>query len=78
MIQRACYVSCDNCGDPAEVTTDNDAKTARAIARRQKYTRERMDGAFVDLCPACAGTPTLTGERVRQWNYHMGLDPSTL
>lgn len=77
-ISRACYVSCDNCGDPAPVVTEASAVVARGAARAEGYVRQRVDGVMCDLCPACAGATTLDGDRVRPWNYNLRLDPSTL
>lgn len=75
-VRSAWYINCDNCGDPAEITTFGGATEARALASRQGYTRKKIDGRFVDLCPACTGIEVLTGEKVRDWNYNLGLSPS--
>lgn len=53
MISRACYVQCDQCGDPAEVSVEG-AKLARQYARAQGYTYSGR----LDLCPRCQGNPT--------------------
>ena len=47
MISKACYVQCDECGDPAEVAVGG-AKEAREFARQQGYLTGRRD-----LCPRC-------------------------
>lgn len=58
MISRACYIQCDRCGDPAEVSTEG-AKTARAFARQQGYERLKRgltEGPrWEDVCPRCLG-----------------------
>lgn len=55
MISTACYVQCDHCGDPAEVSTVG-AEIARAYAKQQGYVRLRVDGKLRDLCPRCRPT----------------------
>ena len=61
MISRACYVQCDHCGDPAEVSCTN-AKEARDFARQQGYKRVtvkrcdregRLLARQIDLCRGC-------------------------
>lgn len=60
MIAHLSYVMCDGCGSPAEPA--DDAKEARALARRQGFVRGALD-----LCPQCQGKswdpddPTRTG-----------------
>jgi hypothetical protein len=50
MMRRAWYVTCDGCGDPAQVDCFS-AKGARKLAQRTEgYIR--MDSQ--DLCPRCA------------------------
>lgn len=49
-IAKACYVICDKCGDPAEVSTEGDT-LARTYARQQGYTFK----GGKDLCPRCNG-----------------------
>lgn len=56
-IRRACYVACDECWDPAEIST-TDAEEARRYAARQGYVRIRRDGRLVDLCATCAAEAT--------------------
>lgn len=57
MISRLVYVCCDRCGTPASDGVVGDAKEARAIAKRQGFTRKpHPDPAMVgtiDLCPKC-------------------------
>lgn len=57
MIARACYVICDKCGDPAEVSTEG-AEVARAMARAQGFTRvtviEPNNIRRRDLCSRCS------------------------
>lgn len=50
MISKACYVQCDQCGDPAEISTEG-SKMARRYARAQGYTYNQGR----DLCPRCQG-----------------------
>lgn len=46
MISRACYVVCDVCHSPAEIST-NGAPEARDFARRQGFVRTGRH----DYCP---------------------------
>lgn len=48
MIAKACYVQCDLCGDPAEVSTDG-SRLAREYARQQGYIYVKRK----DICPRC-------------------------
>lgn len=50
MISRACYVTCDHCGNPADISCSG-AKDARRIARGEGFAR--VEGE--DLCPTCQG-----------------------
>ena len=56
MIARACYVTCDRCGDPAEVSTEG-AKLARRYAKHVGYVtlkRALPEGTKTeDVCPRC-------------------------
>ena len=52
MIATAHYVICDDCGDPAEVSTEG-VKTARAYAKDQGYARRYLNGKLMDFCPRC-------------------------
>lgn len=47
MISKACYVQCDECGDPAEIAV-NGAKEARELAWQQGYLTGKRD-----ICPRC-------------------------
>ena len=51
-ISKAWYVSCSDCGAPADITADS-AIAARRIAHREGFVRVRRDGFLADLCPAC-------------------------
>jgi hypothetical protein len=48
MISQACYVQCDICGDPAEVSTEG-YKVAREIAKYQGYIYVNKK----DICYKC-------------------------
>lgn len=52
-IAKACYVICDECGDPAAVSTEG-AKVARQYARQQGYTTKPKNDR--DLCSRCNKT----------------------
>lgn len=64
MISKACYVTCDNCGDPAGVSTEG-AKLARAYARAEGFVRVRVMGKMVDLCVRCRPEESVADERVQ-------------
>lgn len=56
MIARACYVMCDGCGDPAEISTSG-SKDARRLANAEGFVR--VDGR--DLCWRCRpAVPAMT------------------
>lgn len=58
MIARLSYVVCDVCnGYPAQPA--DEAREARAIARREGYTREHGN----DVCGRCNGTVDDHGNR---------------
>lgn len=62
-ISRAWYVSCDGCGDPAEVSTDSVAE-ARAIAVREGfYERTVAGGRKLWLCRLCKRAADRSGQR---------------
>lgn len=57
MIARACYVICDQCGNPAEISTEG-ANFARRLARAEGFSYEVVHGehgstAGRDLCGHC-------------------------
>lgn len=63
-ISRAAYVSCDDCGQPAEVVVvathySTLADEARSVARGEGFTRKNWCGRVLDLCRTC----TLARER---------------
>lgn len=62
-ISKACYVICDECGDPAEISTEG-ADMARSYAKAQGFVRVKRDGKMVDLCQRHSGVqnPKLEGE----------------
>lgn len=61
-IARACYVTCDLCGDPAPVSVWG-AKSARVVAA--KYGWKRITGR--DICPRHIVWETDEHER-RTWH----------
>lgn len=44
------------------VSQEHDAPTARAEARYFGWKRRRVDGRWLDLCPACASPEATTPE----------------
>lgn len=66
-IRRACYVSCDVCGDPAETSTWG-ADDARRAARDQGYAQRVVKGTMRDICPRHQElTPAELASAVRAW-----------
>lgn len=49
-VSRAWYIRCDDCGDPAEISTDS-AQEALIYANNQGFIRVERGGKAVDLCP---------------------------
>jgi hypothetical protein len=55
-LERAHYVMCDLCGNPAEIVTDG-APAARKLAKAEGFIRRRIKGQVFDLCKQCAPAP---------------------
>lgn len=53
MIRKACYVACDECGTPAEITTDG-APAARSLAARDGFVRVGGQDLCSEHAPAGA------------------------
>jgi hypothetical protein len=54
VIRKLVYVGCDMCGDPIGTDMGDDAREARAHARRAGGTRIRHGGRLFDLCHRCS------------------------
>lgn len=72
-ISKAWYVTCENCGNPATVSTESPAN-ARVIARSDDgFVRRRVDGTLTDLCMACRDKTTLDGIRP-EWTTALKIE----
>ena len=75
-IRTACYVGCDVCGDPAEITTRG-AQDARNIASNDGWRRVKIDGKTRDVCPRHDDdAPEALRDAVRAWTGYGAPVPS--
>ena len=71
MISRACYVTCDRCGAPGDISCVG-AADARNLARGEGFVR--LDGQ--DLCSDCRPAGTCWCGASLRWNRFGWLCPT--